>query len=154
MTYLKPVSYKVTGIFLKHAKSWNSNFWCESDDFKFPVSFTGVTQVGWYLLFQDGFQTAQCKWRKKKKIKLLGSFHSLSQAVLVPLVLPLSLSFPFNSFHPNPTISNPVFPALNPTFLTFKKCHGFFSFLTLKNLGSGLIACSLISFLGQLFLFP
>lgn len=136
MTYLKPVSYKVTGIFLKHAKSWNFSFWCESDNFKFPMSFTGVTQVVWYLLFQDGFQTAQCKLeRKKNKICILGSLHSLSQAIPVLLVQLLSLPFPIHFLSSQNCKVHSSFPGLNPTFLTFKKCHGFFSFLSLKSLG-------------------
>lgn len=120
MAYLKPASYKVTRIFWKAATQISglnqtiSNFQCPSQE--------RVTQVLWYLLFQDSFQTSQCKLKEKKKNQNL--FKALPRQFWSHL-------FCFSSFvsHSLPFITThkvySSFPNLNSTCWTLKNVTAF-----------------------------
>lgn len=91
-----------------------SNFQCPSQE--------RVTQVLWYLLFQDSFQTSQCKLKEKKKNQNL--FKALPRQFWSHL-------FCFSSFvsHSLPFITThkvySSFPNLNSTRWTLKNVTAF-----------------------------
>lgn len=127
MTYLKTACYKVTRIFLKHAKSWNSNFWSESDDFKFLMSFTGVSNPSTTVLALPGwFPDIPMQTKEEKKKKSDSFHHSPFPGSSGPICSAFSPSFLIHSLSLQPCKVYFSFPNLNSTLWPLKNVTAFY----------------------------
>lgn len=126
MTYLKTASYKYTRIFLKHAKSWNSDFWAESDDFVFPMSFTGVSNPSTTVLaLPEWFPDIPMQTEGGKKKKNIGKFSQPFPRSSGPICSAFPPSFPIHSLSLQRCKVYCSFPNLNSTLWPLKNVTAF-----------------------------